>query len=246
MTTALAAATVAVAAGGCGGASAPQGAGGHAVADGTFKLALNADPGSLDPHGSQLGAVQQLALFLYDPLVHEARGGRFVSGLADRWSQQGAVARFHVRSGVTCSDGQPLTAATVADNLNYVADPKSASPLIGITIPAGSHATVAPGSDEVTLKLGQPAPFLLQGVANLPIVCAKGMANRAILRRGADGTGPYVLKSVVPGSKYVLARRSGYRWGAAGASTAPVGLPAHVEVAVLTNETTAANLLVGG
>jgi peptide/nickel transport system substrate-binding protein len=241
------AALAALAVAGCGGASAvhPASGAGDLAVDGTFKLALNADPGSLDPHASQLGVVQQVALFTYDPLIHE-RGRGFVSGLADRWTLAGSTARFHLRPGVTCSDGAPLTAATVADNINKVADPKSASPLIGITVPAGTRATADEDGATVTLKLSQPAPFLLQGVANLPIVCAKGLANPKRLARSADGTGPYVLASVVPGSKVQLRRRSGYSWGPGGASTAVKGLPATVEIDVISNETTAANLLLRG
>jgi peptide/nickel transport system substrate-binding protein len=238
-----------VALAGCGGggtAAQPAAAGtGDLAVDGTFKLALNADPGNLDPHASQLGVVQQLGLFAYDPLIHE-HGDGFVSGLADRWSAKGSTARFELRPGVTCSDGAPLTASTVADNINKVADPKNASPLIGITVPPGTRATADDAHGTVTLKLSQPAPFLLQGVANLPIVCAKGLANPKRLVRGADGTGPYVLGAVVPGSKYELRRRPGYTWGPGGASTSVKGLPATVEVDVINNETTAANLLQRG
>lgn len=242
---ALAALALAIA--GCGGGgTAPSAAGaGDLAVDGTFKLALNADPGSLDPHASQLGVVQQLGLFTYDPLIHE-RGDGFVSGLADRWSAGGTTARFHLRPGVTCSDGAALTAGTVADNINKVADPKSASPLVGITVPPGTRATADDEGGNVTLKLSQPAPFLLQGIANLPIVCAKGLANPKRLVRGADGTGPYVLGAVVPGSKFQLRRRPGYTWGPGGASTSVKGLPAAVEVDVINNETTAANLLQRG
>jgi peptide/nickel transport system substrate-binding protein len=243
------AALAALAVAGCGGGGTahPASGTGDLAVDGTFKLALNADPGSLDPHASQLGVVQQLALFTYDPLIHE-RGSGFVSGLADRWSVAGSTARFHLRPGVTCSDGAPLTAATVADNINKVADPKQASPLIGITVPPGTRATADAdaGGATVTLKLAQAAPFLLQGVANLPIVCAKGLANPKSLARSADGTGPYVLASVVPGSKFQLKRRSGYAWGPGGASTTTKGLPATVEADVISNETTAANLLLRG
>ncbi|HET6509679.1 MAG TPA: ABC transporter substrate-binding protein [Baekduia sp.] len=243
------AALAALAIAGCGGggtAAPASGAGaGDLATDGTFKLALNADPGSLDPHASQLGVVQQLGLFTYDPLIHE-HGSGFVSGLADRWSVDGSTAEFHLRPGVTCSDGAALTARTVADNINKVADPESASPLIGITVPPGTRATADDEGGTVTLKLSQPAPFLLQGVANLPIVCAKGLKDPKRLVRGADGTGPYVLGSVVPGSKYQLRRRAGYAWGPDGASTSVKGLPAAVEVDVINNETTAANLLLRG
>lgn len=244
--TAAAVALVAVtaAATGCSGRS-PAAPGRTGAAAQVFTLALTADPGSLDPHASPLGVVQQLALFLYDPLIHQD-GDTFTSGLADKWSQDGKVVRFHIRPGVTCSDGKPLTAETVAANLNHVADPRNGSPLAGLTIPAGSTATADAAASEVELVTPEPAAFVLQGVANLPIVCDRGLADRELLTQGADGTGPYVLDSGVVGSTYTLSLRSGYTWGPGGATTATAGLPAKVTVNVVTNETTTANLLLNG
>lgn len=221
------------------GASSSAGSG-PLVRSGTFTMSISSDPGSLDPQASPLGVVQQIDLFLYDPLIH-AQGNGFTSGLADHWSLKGLTASFRIRPGVTCSDGEPLTASTVAANLDYVGAAKNASPLAGVTIPAGSTAT-ASGS-LVTLRIPQPDPFLLQGIANLPIVCSAGLANRSMLAQHADGTGPYVLTSAVAGSTYELTRRAGYRWGPGGESTAIAGLPAKVTIEVVSNQTTVANLL---
>ncbi|WP_369221833.1 ABC transporter substrate-binding protein [Streptomyces sp. R39] len=210
-----------------------------------FTLALTASPGGLDPQASQLGVVQQLGVFLYDSLIHES-GDTFKSGLADRWSQRGKVLKFHLRPGITCSDGEKLTAETVAANLNYVANPKSGSPLANITVPSGATATADAAASEVTLTTPSATPFILQGIANLPIICAHGLADRKQLTQGADGTGPYVLTSSVAGSKYTLSLRSGYSWGPGGATTATQGLPHSVVVSVVTNETTTGNLLLNG
>jgi peptide/nickel transport system substrate-binding protein len=212
---------------------------------GVFTLALTASPGSLDPQASQLGVVQQLGVFLYDSLIHQ-NGDTFKTGLADRWSQRGKVLKFHLRSGVTCSDGEKLTAKTVAANLNYVANPKNGSPLANITVPSGATATADAAASEVTLTTPSVTPFILQGIANLPIVCSHGLANRKRLTQGADGTGPYVLASSLAGSKYTLSLRPGYSWGPGGATTATQGLPHSVVVSVVTNETTTANLLLNG
>jgi peptide/nickel transport system substrate-binding protein len=213
---------------------------GSPVSNGTFRMSISSDPGSLDPQASPLGVVQQIDAFLYDPLIY-AQGSGFSSGLADHWSQSGLTATFQIRSGVTCSDGKPLTASTVAANLNYVGAAKNASPLAGITIPAGSTAT-ASGS-MVTLRIPQPDPFLLQGIASLPIVCSGGLTNRSMLAQHADGTGPYVLTSAVAGSTYDLTRRAGYRWGPGGEGTTTPGLPAKVTIEVVSNQTTVANQL---
>jgi peptide/nickel transport system substrate-binding protein len=215
------------------------------ASSGTFTLALTASPGGLDPQASQLGVVQQLGVFLYDSLIHQ-NGDNYQSGLADQWSQQGKTLKFHLRSDVTCSDGEKLTPETVAANLNYVADPKNSSPLAGITVPAGATATADAAASQVTVTMPSVTPFVLQGIANLPIICAHGLADRKQLTQGADGTGPYVLDSSVAGSKYTFSLRPGYNWGPGGASTAAQGLPHSVVVSVVTNETTTANLLLNG
>ncbi|MGH3274686.1 MAG: ABC transporter substrate-binding protein [Streptosporangiaceae bacterium] len=208
----------------------------------SFTLGINADPGALDPQATQLTAVRQLAAFLYDPLVNQD-GSEIVSGLASSWTESGNKITFRLRPGVTCSDHTPLTAQDVAANLNYVANPKNASGLIGITIPAGSVATADNASGTVTLTTPTPTGFVLQGVAGIPIVCPGGMANRKLLAQGADGTGPYVLSASAPGEQYTLTRRPGYAWGPGGATTAAKGLPKTVLVKVVTDETTTANLL---
>jgi peptide/nickel transport system substrate-binding protein len=50
----------------------------------------------------------------------------------------------------------------------------------------------------------------------------------------------------VPGDHYSFAVRKGYAWGPNGATTATRGLPAKVTLKVVTNESTAANLLLTG
>src|SRR4029077_2783503 len=72
-----------------------------------------------------------------------------------------------------------------------------------------------------------------------------GLANRGMLLNGADGSGPYKLVSVSPGSKYTFALRKGYKWGPNGSTGK--AMPAKVVLDVVTNERTAANeLLTGG
>ena len=44
----------------------------------------------------------------------------------------------------------------------------------------------------MAITLAAPAPFVLNGLTDLPIVCASGMADRASLAGGTAGTGPYV------------------------------------------------------
>ncbi|GGB29024.1 peptide ABC transporter substrate-binding protein [Flexivirga endophytica] len=215
------------------------------VVDGaTFSMALNSDPGNLDPQGSAANNVLQIAALAYDSLVSTSAKGRIQPQLASKWKVSGRTVSLTLNSGITCSDGSAFTAAQAADNINYVGNPKNKSPLVGAFLPAG--ATAKSAGSTVTITLPGPAPFILNGLASVPMVCAKGMANRKSLAKSTDGTGPYQLDRAQPNSSYVFSKRSGYTWGPAGAKTATSGMPAKIDLKVITNETTAANLMLSG
>lgn len=208
--------------------------------DGSVTLALGSDPGSLDPHAAYTSTSRQVSAFLYDSLVSIV-DGKVRPQLASTWTESTTKATFTLKDGVTCSDGAKLTADDVAANINYVTEPKNGSPLVGLAAPVGAKATAE--ENTVTVTTEQPTGFLLQMLSNVPIVCHKGLADRATLKQGADGTGPYTLADVVPGDHYTFKRRSGYTWGPAGATTATPGVPATVTIKIMTNATTLANSL---
>ena len=226
---------------GCGGTGSGDAAGG-----GTFTLAVNGDPGNLDPQASAASNLYQMSYFAYDPLLAVDNTGRIESQLATSWQVTGQQVVLTVHKGITCSDGSAFTAQTAADNVNYIADPKNNSPFAGVFIPAGAKATADAGAGTVTITLPAPAPFILNGLSGVPMVCSKGLANRKLLATGTDGTGPYRLTQAAAGDHYTFAIRPGYTWGPGGASTSAQGMPTQLVVKVMQNETTAANLLLSG
>ncbi|MGD9958060.1 ABC transporter substrate-binding protein [Nocardioides sp.] len=234
---------------GCGGNDAPaSSSGGGDLVDGaTFTMAVSSDPGNLDPQmaaGSVLFTVTQLA---YDPLFSvNPETGDIESALATEWDATGTTVNLTLADAITCADGTELTASDVADNLNFVADPASKSPFLGTFLPVGAKATADDAARTVTIKLTSPAPFVLNGLASLPMVCPGGMTDRASLARATNGTGPYELTEAAPGDHYTYEIRDGYTWGPDGATTDTKGLPATVVIKVVENETTAANLLLSG
>ena len=148
--------------------------------------------------------------------------------------------------GITCSDGSEFTATAAADNITYVGDPKNKSAYLGAFLPVGATATADDAAGTVTITLAQPAPFVLNGLASLPMVCESGMQDRASLAATTDGTGPYELTEAVPGDHYTYQIRDGYTWGPNGATTAEEGMPDTVVMKIVENEGTAANLLSTG
>lgn len=237
---------------GCGGSDdgdgTSKGPGESDYVDGaTFTLGMSSDPGNLDPlmgAGTSLFTVTQ---FAYDPLVSvDGETGEIQSALATSWDVQGTTVSLTLAEGITCSDGAELTATDVADSLNFVADPENQSPFLGTFLPVDAKASADDAARTVTLELAAPAPFVLNGLGSLPIVCPSGMADRSTLKAGTSGTGPYELTEAAPGDRYTYTLREGYTWGPDGASSDEKGLPATVVFRVVENETTAANLLLSG
>lgn len=243
----IAAATIgaaAIALAGCGSGSG-GGSGSSKLAEGaSISFALQSDPGSLDPQRSVSGDNQLLAAFGYDTPVKLMDGGKVVPSVVTSWKAGDKSYALTVRRGVTCADGSALDARVVADNVNWVADPENESPMAGAKVPAGAKATV--DGDVVTVKLASAAPFFMQNIAELPLVCKAGLGDRGGLKRATVGSGPYVLKTAVPGDHYEYALREGYAWGPEGARTDVAGMPAKVTFRVITSPTTTANLLLGG
>ena len=89
----------------------------------SFTMAVSADPGNLDPHFTSLSVTLQVDNFLYDSLVNLDPDGKMVAGLAEKWEGTTTKATYTLRKGVTCADGSPLTATTVAENISFVGDP---------------------------------------------------------------------------------------------------------------------------
>jgi peptide/nickel transport system substrate-binding protein len=214
---------------------------------GTFTMTMNADPGNLDPQSGAASALFQATQFAYDSLVSVApEDGSIQSQLATDWSVDGTTVTLTLGDGITCSDGSPLTASDVVANLDYIADPANASPIGQVYYPAGATATADDTARTVTITLAAPAPFVLNGLSSIPIVCASGMADRAALASTTQGTGPFVLSEAVPGDHYTYTVRDGYTWGPDGATTDADGVPATVVLRIVENPSTAANLVLTG
>lgn len=208
-----------------------------------FTMAVSADPGNLDPHFTSLSVTLQVDAFMYDSLVNLDPAGKMVSGLAEKWEGDATKATYTLRKGVTCSDGSPLTAATVAANINFVGDPANKSTRIGVFVPPGAKAVADDAAGTVTVTAAAPDAFLARNVGGLHIVCDQGMKNRGLLKQAGDGTGLYKMTEAVPGDHYTMERRKDYAWGPGDWKSDQAGLPDKVTVKVIANETTSANLL---
>ncbi|WP_214316715.1 ABC transporter substrate-binding protein [Nonomuraea sediminis] len=239
-TAALAALALFAAACGGGTASGP----GKPVAGGTFTYAITADPGVLDPAMGVLSVTNEVLSFSYDTLVSSSQDGKIIPALAEKWDVKPDQVTFTMRKDVTCSDGSPLMAADVAENVNHMTDPATKSPVNGVLVPADMKAKADDAAGTVTLSTSKPFSFILESARLLYIVCGKAVKDRSLIAHATSGSGPWVLSESVPGDHYTFKVRREYAWGPGGATAKE--LPDRVVLKVVPNEQTAANLLIAG
>lgn len=217
-----------------------------AKASSTATVEIGGPLTSLDP--AKGGSYQDViaATALYSPLVIFDQSGKIIPDLATSWSVTSSSATFHIRTGVTCSDGTAVTPAVVANSLSWFLAPSTGAAAASLVVGSGNSAKVTANekADTVTIALAHPWSQLLAGLA-LPlagIVCPAGIKDPSSLATHSDGTGPYVSSSEVPGASYTFKRRSGYNWGPSYPGQPSGTAPQTLVYKVVTDENTASDL----
>jgi peptide/nickel transport system substrate-binding protein len=198
----------------------------------TLNFGLATDTAVIDPSITGSAITALIARNIVDSLVGQAEDNSFTPWLAERWEVDGnnTAYTFHLREGVTFSDGTPFDAAAVKYNFDRILDPKTkssyAKSLLG---PIDSIA--APDKRTVVISYRQPFAPLLQGLS-LPFL---GIQSSAYLQKAESttntivGSGPFVLDAFTRGSGSRLHRRADYNWGPGyAAHTGPAYLSAIV------------------
>lgn len=87
------------------------------------------EPASLDPHKVESDVEFNIISDVFEGLVAVARDGAIEPRLAEKWdNQNNTVWTFHLRKGITWSDGEPITAEDVVWSWQRLVDPKTVSP----------------------------------------------------------------------------------------------------------------------
>lgn len=183
---------------------------------GTLSVALGTDTAIIDPSitGSSVTAV--IARNLVDSLVGQAEDNSFTPWLAERWEINDDHTRytFHLRKGVTFSDGTPLDAEAVKYNFDRIIDPKTTS-TYAKSLLGPVNSIEAPDADTIVIGYEKSFSPLLQGLS-LPYL---GIQSPTYLKTTTNtkntvvGSGPFTLDSFVKGSGSHLTKRTDYDWG---------------------------------
>lgn len=217
---------------------------GSVVSGGTFSLAINDDPGSLSPLTGVSLVQRALVTFGYDSLTFTTSEGEILPFLAESWETTGTSIAYTLKDGITCADGTPFTAETAAANITYQADPEHGTFWFGSSITADMTASAE--GNVLTITSATNNPFLLEGTGSVEMVCQAGLDDPDSLTDATNGTALYALSSSNPGSDYVYTKRDDYTWGPDDVTSETEGLPDELEARVITDEATAANLLISG
>ncbi|WP_198168225.1 ABC transporter substrate-binding protein [Herbidospora yilanensis] len=154
----------------------------------------------------------------------DPKTGEIVPRLAEKWEVNDEFTEFtfHLRKGVTFSDGTPLDAQVVADNFTKLAElitlAKSDTLVLNALNSFQSAEAVDPSTVRLTFKL--PELGFLRNASDpyLAILSQATLAKTPEQRCAGElvGTGPFVFDKIVKDKSIVLKRRDDYNWSAAG------------------------------
>jgi peptide/nickel transport system substrate-binding protein len=177
-----------------------------------LKIAIAAEPTSIDPLYHTLNPNNQVARHVFDRLVHQDSKQHLVPGLALSWKPiEEATWEFKLRAGVSFHDGAPLTPDDIIFSIERADKvPNSPASFAIYTKAVKSVEVIDP------LTPGSPYPLLPNDLSTIAIQERRAVEGKDTedFNRGsaAIGTGPFRFVEWVPGNRIVLERNDTY-WG---------------------------------
>jgi len=190
-----------------------------------------------------------------DKLVYVSNTGAVSPWIATSWQSENNATKYilHLKSGVTFSDGEPLNAAAVVDNITLWAkgDPSRGIAKVGLFPAIYFEDAKAVNTDTVEVDFSKPTLGFIPtlGYHGSILLAPKTLAlsvNQQANLTNEIGSGPFVVKSFQTGVSYTLERRADYNWGpAALGHTGPAYLDS-ITYKVVADESTREQAVVAG
>ncbi|GAB6903266.1 ABC transporter substrate-binding protein [Kineosporia succinea] len=195
----------------CGGGSGSGAAAGAA----TLKWASSYFPTHWDPVVGGSGAQFRHLSLVYASITRVNEKGEAQPDLAESWdyNDQGDQVTFHIRSGLTFSDGTPVDADAVKQAVDRARTQENSALFGDLT---SIDKVTTEGDLDVVVHLTQvdyQIPLLF-GERVLQVASPKAAADAAALDQQPVGHGPFVATQIIPGTKAVLEKNPDY-WDAA-------------------------------
>ncbi len=178
-------------------------------------IAQGTDALTMDNHHMIDSPTITIGEHMVETLLELTTKGEIVPRLAEKVEVSADATEYtlKLRKGVKFHDGVPFNAEAVKINFDRRLDPKAATKFGFLVAPISSVTVV----DEYTVKIKTKTPFAPM-LSNLTHG-TNGIISPAALKASWDkpitkpvGTGPFMFKEWVPGSKLVMVRNDNY-WG---------------------------------
>ncbi len=181
----------------------------------TLKLAMDADPVSLDPHVQLSGGMLQYSHLVFDPLVRWTKDMEFEPRLAEKWERlDDTTMRFYLRKGVKFHSGNELTAKDVVwtlERLKKSADFKGLFEIFEGAVAVDDHTVDLVTTKTYPLTLNMATYIFPMDSAFYTGEDESGQPKDAIVKTGpsfaavnASGTGRFVVTEREQGVKTVF------------------------------------------
>jgi peptide/nickel transport system substrate-binding protein len=190
-----------------------------------------------------------------DKLVYVSSTGAVSPWIATSWQTEDNAEKYilHLKPGVTFSDGEPLNAAAVVDNITLWAkgDPSRGIAKVGLFPAIYFEQAKAVNSTTVEVDFSKPTLGFIPtlGYHGSILLAPKTLAlsvNQQANLTNEIGSGPFVVKSFQTGVSYTLTRRADYNWGpAALGHTGPAYLDS-ITYKVVADESTREQAVIAG
>lgn len=185
-----------------------------AAEPGVLTVAVPAEPESLIPRNGCSYASQFVMDNVYERLTRRQPDGTIVGWLADSFEQTDPLTwRFHLKQGVTFSNGEPFTADAIVTLVDYFLDPNIPSRCIGDFVTLAGAVKI--DDHTVDVKTSKPDPILPISFGRRFFIVAPQWLTGASDDEAAVtvvGTGPYMLTDWTKGISLTLERNPTY-WG---------------------------------
>lgn len=181
--------------------------------DDTIVVGISADVNTFDPAAISSRDTSNIAKHIFGTLYEISPQGEIVPDLAESYveAEDGMSYTYTLREGLTCEDGEALTAEDAAYSFNRAADPENA--FTGNT-PGFVFSSIqfqgaeAVSEREVKINLGQKNPVSFGLIAEVFIHCKDSYEAMSLEDAASNpvASGPYRLVSWDRGSQVVLER----------------------------------------
>lgn len=190
-------------------------------ADDTLVVGLSADVATFEPANISSRDNMNIAHHIFDSLFSLDAEGRHEPALAESMevSEDGTQYTYTLRQGLTCHDGEPLTAEDAAYSFNRVGDP--ANKFTGnapgfVFTSVGFKGAEALDDRRVRITIARKNPIAFGLLTEINIHCKDAYGKMSLDQAATTpiGSGPYRLVSWARGSEIVLEKvgdTPGYR-----------------------------------